>query len=57
MISDVYTSVEEGMFSTKSMSGLPELYLRPKESVNIPFKFLSFRADHTVNPQVRISPS
>ena len=52
MMNDVLTSVEEGMFSTQSKSGFPELFLRPKESVNVPFKFLTFRADHAVHPQV-----
>ena len=52
MINNVYTSVEEGMFAQQSKSGLPEVFLRPKESVNIPFKLLTFKADHSVNPQV-----
>ena len=52
MLNEVYTSVEEGMFNTKSESGFPEIYLRPKESVNVPFKFLSVKGDHSVQPEV-----
>ena len=49
---EIYTPVEEGMFNMETASTHPEIFLRPKESVNIPFKFLSLKADHTVHPQV-----
>ena len=52
MLNEVYTSVEEGMFNTETKSGRPEIFLRPKESVNVPFKFLTFKGDHSVSPQV-----
>ena len=52
MLNEIYTSVEEGMFNTESKSGKPEIFLRPKESVHIPFKFLTFKADNRVQPQV-----
>ena len=52
----MYTSVEEGMFNTETKSGRPEIFLRPKESVNVPFKFLSYKADHAVHPQAPSDP-
>ena len=52
MLNEVYTSVEEGMFNTETKSGNPEIFLRPKETVTVPFKFLSFKANHSVQPQV-----
>ena len=52
MLNEVYSSVEEGMFNTDTKSGKPEIFLRPKETVHVPFKFLSFKADHSVQPQV-----
>ncbi len=55
MLHEVYTSIEEGMFNTESKSGRPEIFLRPKEAVNVPFKFLSLKADHTTHPSVRAS--
>jgi nephrocystin-4 len=56
MINEVYTSVEEGMFNTETKSGQPQIFLRPKEIVHVPFKFLSYRGDHSVQPQVCIVP-
>ncbi|XP_022085519.1 nephrocystin-4-like isoform X2 [Acanthaster planci] len=52
---ETYTAVEENMFSELSKespngSGL-QLFLRPKETVNIPFKYQSFKASHSVPPQ------
>jgi nephrocystin-4 len=47
---EVYTAIEEGMFNTDS--GKPQLFLRPKESVHIPFKFLTFKADHQTHTPV-----
>jgi len=52
MLNQVYASIEEGMFNMDTPSGKPEIFLRPKESVNVPFKFLTFRADDRVQPQV-----
>ncbi|XP_071477483.1 nephrocystin-4-like, partial [Diadema antillarum] len=52
------TPIEEGLFdgSQRQGRGAPskgevpglKVFLRPKEEVNIPFKFQSFKADHTV---------
>ena len=56
MINEVYTSIEEGMFNATAKSGHPELFLRPKESVNVPFKFLTFKGDHSVQPQTPTDP-
>ncbi len=52
-LNDVGTPVEEGMFNVETKSEKPEIFLRPKEAVNVPFVFLTFRADHSVLPQVR----
>ena len=40
------------MFNLETKSERPEIFLRPKESVNVPFVFVSMRADHSVQPQV-----
>ncbi|XP_038060969.1 nephrocystin-4-like [Patiria miniata] len=52
---ETYTAVEENMFTEQNKenvngSGL-QLFLRPKETVNIPFKYRSFKASHSVQPQ------
>lgn len=48
IINDLLDSpTEEGLFSS-SDEGTPQIYLRPKERVNVPFKFLTFKADNTV---------
>ena len=52
MLNEIYTSVEEGMFNLDTASGKPEVFLRPKESIHIPFKFLSFKADHQTHTPV-----
>ena len=48
----VQSNMEEGMFNKESKSGKPEIFLRAKETVNIPFKYLMYKADQSVNPQV-----
>lgn len=54
-VHQVNTPVEEGMFSKSAETNqLPEIFLRPKETVNIPFKFVMFSADQSVQPQVRL---
>ena len=40
------------MFNLQTKSGKPEIFLRPKEKVNVPFKLLTFKADHSVKPNV-----
>ena len=52
MLNEVYTSVEEGLFNMETESGKPEIFLKPKDKVHVPFKYLTFGADHSVNPQV-----
>ena len=54
MLNEVYASIEEGMFNMDAASGKPEIFLRPKESVNVPFKFVTFKADEKVQLQVRL---
>ena len=41
------------MFNTDNKSGKPEVFLRPKESALIPIKYLTFRADNSVESLVR----
>lgn len=49
------TPVEEGMFNqgpNGNQSGA-QIFLKPKETVFIPFKYQSFKTSHYVQPQVR----
>ena len=48
----IHSQIEEGLFNREAKSHCPEVFLRPKETVNIPFKYLMFKADHSVKPQV-----
>ncbi|XP_072442840.1 nephrocystin-4 isoform X9 [Chiloscyllium punctatum] len=45
------TPLEEDMFHVEGGVQFPQLYLRPKETVYIPFKFQTFSADHSIAPQ------
>jgi len=56
MLYDVTTPVEEQLFSTGKASDQPHIFLHPKESVHIPFRFLTFRADHSVPDQAPTDP-
>ena len=49
-----FTALEENMFDTASTSPYPQVFLRPRETVHIPFKFQTFRADQSVPEQVNI---
>ena len=51
-VNSLQTPIEEGMFNKQSKTEFAEIFLRPKETVYIPFKYLSHKADHTVHPQV-----
>ncbi|CAH1775289.1 unnamed protein product [Owenia fusiformis] len=51
VLNNLNTPVEEGMFNTQSSSLRPEIFLRPKETVHVPFRYLTFRADHSVQSQ------
>ena len=44
--------IEEGMFNKEAQSHHVEIFLRPKETVHIPFKYQCFTADESVKPQV-----
>ena len=57
MAHEIYTSVEEGMFSAEAGKTIepPQLFLRAKESVHVPFKFLTFKADNAALQAVSIS--
>ena len=43
------------MFNTNGDSSFPEVFLRPRETVHVPFKFQTFQADHSVPEQVNHS--
>ncbi|XP_078414346.1 nephrocystin-4 isoform X3 [Cetorhinus maximus] len=45
------TPLEEDMFHVEGGIQFPQIYLRPKETVYIPFKFQTFSADHSITPQ------
>ncbi len=49
----LFTALEENMFDTASTSPYPQVFLRPRETVHIPFKFQTFRADQSVPEQVK----
>lgn len=49
-----FTALEENMFDTASTSPYPQVFLRPRETVHIPFKFQTFRADQSVPEQVKV---
>ncbi|XP_056651907.1 nephrocystin-4 isoform X3 [Monodelphis domestica] len=46
----VYTPLEDDMFHLHD-NHTPQLYLRPKEMIHIPFKYQTFCIDHTVMTQ------
>ncbi|CAL1543175.1 unnamed protein product [Lymnaea stagnalis] len=51
------TPLEEGMFtSASSDQSKPQIFLRPKEQVNIPLKFQTFKTDMSVQPQGPSNP-
>lgn len=50
----IQSQIEEGMFNKEAKS--PEVFLRPKETVHIPFKYLSFLADQSASPQGPVDP-
>ena len=55
MLNGVTTPVEEQLFSAGS-SDKPQIFLRPKESVHVPFRFLTFHTDHSVPDQAPSDP-
>jgi nephrocystin-4 len=57
MLNNVTTPVEEKLFSSSSgADNRPQIFLRPKESVNVPFKFLTFHADHSIQDEMPSDP-
>eukprot|EP00062_Callorhinchus_milii_P012724 gi/632960062/ref/XP_007895981.1/ PREDICTED: nephrocystin-4 isoform X2 [Callorhinchus milii] len=50
-LTNTLTPLEEDMFLVQGGIIFPQVYLRPKETVHIPFKFQTFSADHYVPPQ------
>ncbi|KAL4221030.1 Nephrocystin-4 [Mactra antiquata] len=55
-LNQLQSQIEEGMFNRESKSHHPEVFLRPKETVNIPFKYISFLAEQSVKPQGPMDP-
>lgn len=56
MLNEVHTPLEERMFNTESKSGRPEIFLRAKETIHVPFKYLTFRSDHSVQLPMPSNP-
>nr|XP_002122811.1 nephrocystin-4 isoform X1 [Ciona intestinalis] len=50
-LAGLHTPVEENMFNFDPNTSLPQVFLRPKEKVYIPFRYQGYEADHTVSPQ------
>lgn len=56
MLHQIYTAVEDNMFhreestliSDTAVVKYPQIFMRPKETINIPFKYQTFRADSRV---------
>lgn len=56
ILHQIYTSVEDNMFHREESNGLteaglikyPQIFMRPKETINIPFKFQTFRANSRI---------
>ncbi|XP_018432012.1 PREDICTED: nephrocystin-4 [Nanorana parkeri] len=46
-LTNTTTPIEENMFHIDQQSVLPQLYLRPKETVYVPFTYQTFSLDHT----------
>ncbi|KAM4703137.1 nephrocystin-4 [Rhinophrynus dorsalis] len=45
-LTNILTPIEENMFNVQQTVSIPQLYLRPKEKVYIPFKYQTFCIDH-----------
>ena len=56
MLYNVTTPVEEQLFNTDATCSQPQIFLRPKESVHVPFRFLTFRANQSVPDQAPSDP-
>nr|XP_033777776.1 nephrocystin-4 isoform X1 [Geotrypetes seraphini]XP_033777777.1 nephrocystin-4 isoform X1 [Geotrypetes seraphini]XP_033777778.1 nephrocystin-4 isoform X1 [Geotrypetes seraphini]XP_033777779.1 nephrocystin-4 isoform X1 [Geotrypetes seraphini]XP_033777780.1 nephrocystin-4 isoform X1 [Geotrypetes seraphini] len=50
-LTNTLTAIEEDMFHLQENIHTPQLYLRPKETVHIPFKYQTFSSAHTAMPQ------
>jgi nephrocystin-4 len=54
LLHQIYSQVEENMFHREEIDGLkknmkyPQIYLRAKETINIPFKFQTFKSDNSI---------
>ena len=56
LLHQIYSQVEDSMFHrqeidpNKKNMKYPQIYLRPKETINIPFKFQTFKANNSIDP-------
>ncbi|KAG8434249.1 hypothetical protein GDO86_012573 [Hymenochirus boettgeri] len=51
-LTNTLTPIEENMFHVQQNTLIPQLYLRPKETVYVPFKYQIFCVDHTPMLQI-----
>lgn len=59
LLHQIYSAVEDNMFHRQEALDptqtdaikYPQIYMRPKETINIPFKYQTFRADNRVEGQ------
>jgi len=56
MLYNVTTPVEEQLFNSGTAEDQPQIFLRPKESVHIPFRFLTFRTDPSLPDEAPSDP-
>ena len=54
MLNDLNTPVEEQLFNLSEDK--PQIFLRPRKSVSVPFRFLKFQTDHPVEAQAPSDP-
>jgi nephrocystin-4 len=53
LLHQIYSQVEDNMFNKQELDPTkqlkyPQIFLRPKETINVPLKFQTFRADNSV---------
>lgn len=54
LLHQIYTQTEDNMFNKEGLDPnkndvrYPQVYMRPKETINVPFKFHTFHADNSV---------
>lgn len=60
-LNQIYSEIDEDLFSRQDleMNGIkcPQLFLKPNETVRVPLKFLTFKADHSVQRGAKNHPA